>query len=142
MKTVFLMLFLALSPASAALAESLEDLTQLCLPPSDPAFCESSKQQFKENWPKAMAGDYQGQRNVAFCLKTGCDGGVAVRVVEACAWRMIILGSEARVDQSDMSNYFNDCGSLSETDIRDAYFIAERTFRQIYGKRIGPLPGQ
>ena len=43
---------------------------------------------------KAMARDYDAQRETATCLRTGkCVGSPVPNATQACAWRMVILGS-------------------------------------------------
>ena len=89
--------------------------------------CEISRLRFeRQEWPKAWQGDYQAQRNVAFCLKTECGGGVQPIPIQACAWRQIILASGSpKIDRSDAVNLEADCGSLSEPDRRSANAQAE-----------------
>lgn len=65
---------------------------------------------------KALQGDYQAQRNLAYFLQT------EVRDPEhnpmmACAWRFVILASDhPQADQSDTSNLQFACGSLTTSD--------------------------
>jgi hypothetical protein len=86
---------------------------------------------------KAMARDYGAQRNTAFCLRTGeCEGIFAPRMMEACVWRMVILGSGHReVDASDINNFRRECISgLSNQDRAVALAQAEQLFRVIYNR--------
>lgn len=90
---------------------------------------------------KAMQKDYQAQRNLAFCLGTAdefCNGIVVPKPIEACAWRMIIIGSGNRqVDQSDVSNYRRDCYSnISAQERSVALTQAEALFKKIYRKEL------
>ena len=79
--------------------------------------CKASLAQFRKWFPLAMRGDYQGQRNVAFCLSRGCDGAVFQRPITGCAWRMVIVGSGSpKVDSTDTANLKNECGKLDEVD--------------------------
>lgn len=100
--------------------------------------CDVARLTFGRNdWPKAWKGDYQGQRNVAFCLKTGCDGGVEINPIAACAWRSIILSSgSAKVDPSDTANFNADCKSLDDTARTASDAQAGSMFRKIYGRSI------
>jgi hypothetical protein len=84
---------------------------------------------------KAMARDYDAQRQTALCLRTGqCVGSPVANATEACAWRMVILGSgHGNVDASDTANYQDDCRSLSSDQERAvALTKAEELFRDIY----------
>ena len=84
---------------------------------------------------KAMARDYDAQRETASCLRTGkCVGSPVPNAIEACAWRMVILGSgHGSVDASDTANYQDDCRSLSSDQERAvALTKAEELFRDIY----------
>ncbi len=84
---------------------------------------------------KAMARDYDAQRETALCLRTGkCVGSPVPNAIEACAWRMVILGSGHReVDASDVANYQHQCQSLIVDEERAIAFAkAEELFRDIY----------
>ena len=84
---------------------------------------------------KAMARDYDAQRETASCLRTGkCVGSPVPNAIEACAWRMVILGSgHGDVDASDGANYQKDCQSLGSDQERVvALTKAQELFRDIY----------
>jgi hypothetical protein len=84
---------------------------------------------------KAMARDYDAQWETALCLRNGkCVGSPVPNAIEACAWRMVILGSgHGSVDASDIANYQDDCRSLSSDQERAvALTRAEELFRDIY----------
>ena len=84
---------------------------------------------------KAMARDYDAQRETALCLRTGkCVGSPVPNAIEACAWRMVILGSgHGNVDASDTANDQDDCRSLSSDQERAvALAKAEELFQDIY----------
>jgi hypothetical protein len=88
---------------------------------------------------KAMARDYDAQRNTAFCLRTGeCEGIFVPRMMEACVWRMVILGSGHReVDASDTNNFRRECiSSLSNQDRAAALTQAEQLFKEIYNREL------
>lgn len=89
----------------------------------------------------AMTGDYQAQRNTAYCLATAqCRGLIAPRKLDACAWRFVILGSGHRlVDESDVGNYRSDCSRLSAEELATAQRKAATLFEGIYHR---PLVGQ
>lgn len=80
--------------------------------------CAINRVDFTErDWPKAWRDDYQGQRNVAFCLQNGCFGAVQVDRISGCAWRSIILDRNAEsADQTDTANFELDCGSLTPVE--------------------------
>jgi hypothetical protein len=84
---------------------------------------------------KAMQGDSTAQRNMAYCLRTGaCGGGVVMKPIKVCAWRIVILGSGRReVRHADIGKYRLDCVSrLSGQERAMALRQAETLFRQIY----------
>ena len=88
---------------------------------------------------KAMARDYDAQRETALCLRTGkCVGSPVPNATEACAWRMVILGSgHGNVDASDSANYQEDCRSLgSDQERAVALAKAEALFRDIYKREL------
>lgn len=70
---------------------------------------------------KALAGDYQSQRNLAYYLITG-EEGVKADPVMACAWRIVILKSgHSQADASDTSNKQFDCDQkLNPAQLRQA----------------------
>jgi hypothetical protein len=90
----------------------------------------------------ALAGNYTAQRNAAYCLKTAkCEGVIFPRMMEACAWRIVILGSGHHwVNQSDIDNYQDDCvASLSAQEQGSALAQAEHLFKRIYKRPLPPL---
>ena len=88
---------------------------------------------------KAMAQDFEAQRETASCLRTGtCVGSPVPNAIEACAWRMVILASgHGSVDASDTANYQEDCRSLgSDQERAVALAKAEELFRDIYKREL------
>lgn len=84
---------------------------------------------------KAMAGDYQAQRNLAFGYATG-DQRVQVNSMKGCAWRYVILKSGSpRVDESDVSNFKVYCGKLDPVSAEAADAMAVRLLHEIYPDR-------
>ncbi|NBC35530.1 hypothetical protein GTZ99_03055 [Novosphingobium sp. FSY-8] len=81
------------------------------------AMCETTRVKFsRSDWPKAWRGDYQGQRNAAYCRTTGCDGAVIIDKIDGCAWRLVIGSMNAVAAQDvDASSLVSDCGRLNET---------------------------
>lgn len=96
--------------------------------------CAASQTTFvRRDWPTAWRGDYQGQRNAAFCRFDGCFGGVQVDPVEACAWRVIIMqGNAVKADSTDLSNLRHECGTLDAADRQFASSKARAMFEMIY----------
>jgi hypothetical protein len=90
----------------------------------------------------ALAGNYTAQRNAAYCLKTAkCEGVIFPRMIKACAWRIVILGSGHHwVNQSDIENYQDECvSSLSAQEQGSALAQAEQLFKRIYKRPLPPL---
>jgi hypothetical protein len=87
----------------------------------------------------AMRGDYQSQRNVAWCRYDGCDGVEPIDDVASCAWRMVIAAAkDPRSDASDAGNLDFYCGkALTAADRAEAAARAGGLFAKIYGK---PMP--
>jgi len=109
-----------------AAAESAGDYMGASCADGD-ATCERTQKDFEKWFPEAYKGDYQSQRNVAFCLATGCDGAILVKPIKACAWRAVIVSSGSpEVDQSDTTNLDQDCGKLSPTEVEAAKAQADR----------------
>jgi hypothetical protein len=73
--------------------------------------CRYSKELWPKDYSEAIAGGYQGQRNVSFCLSTGCQGAIVVNKILGCAWRFVILESgHLSADSSDVTNAKYYCG--------------------------------
>ncbi|QQC25721.1 hypothetical protein I6H96_02335 [Brucella anthropi] len=109
--------FAALFAGHASAQAAGDFLSGSCADDANKPFCESAAKDFKKRFPLAYKGDYQSQRNVAFCLSSGCDGAVIRKPIFACAWRLVIITSGSPdVDQSDTANTDADCGKLSEID--------------------------
>jgi hypothetical protein len=81
---------------------------------------------------KALAGDYQAQRNLAYYLITG-EEGVKADHVMACAWRIVILKSgHSQADASDTSNKQFDCDrKLTPAQLRQAESQATSLLKRI-----------
>ncbi len=88
---------------------------------------------------KAMAQDVEAQRETASCLRTGtCMGSPVPNAIEACAWRMVILGSShGNIDAFDTANYRDECQALISDEERAAALTkAEELFRGIYQREL------
>ncbi len=79
----------------------------------------------------AKAGDYQGQRNVAYWLSGGYGGAPPLNPVLACAWRLVILESgSTSVDSSDVSNKRLYCDRKLDADGLKAAQAQARTLQR------------
>lgn len=81
---------------------------------------------------KAMKGDYQAQRNLAFGYASSSCPGQDKNPMLACAWRYVIIksGSE-RVDQTDINNFKLDCGKLEPVELQAAEAQAANLLKKI-----------
>lgn len=124
--------------ANSAAAQTADDYIAPsdCPAGPDKVFCDRHRADFKKQYPAALKGDYQSQRNVAFCLSTGCDGAVNQNRITGCAWRIVIMRSGSlKVDQSDSSNHDRCMERLSPAEILAASAQAETIFQQVYGRK-------
>ena len=99
----------------------------------------SAQESFDIYERNALAGNYAAQRNAAFCLRTAkCGGVIFPRMIDACAWRMVILGSGHRaVNPSDAENYQDECvAALSAEERAAALSRADQWFRRIYKREL------
>lgn len=92
----------------------------------DETLCRYEQLKAVRGWRAAYQGDYAAQRNVAFCLSTGCDGLQSDRV-QGCAWRMVIIeAADPKVGGTDVSNMEVECRQLSEAGRSAAALQAAR----------------
>lgn len=82
--------------------------------------------------PKAMKGDYQAQRNLAFSYANP-EKGERADPIASCAWYLVILqsGSE-KVNDGDAGNVRVYCGRLQQEELIAADARAKRLLKQIY----------
>jgi hypothetical protein len=105
---------------------------------NDPADCRQTQDSIKADYQKAWRGDYQAQRNVAYCYVYGCGEAVRPDRVLGCAWRMVIVAAaDQRMDASDISNRKGACDRLSSDELTAAAIRVEQLFKAIYRR---PLP--
>jgi hypothetical protein len=141
---------LAFSPTAAALCDQplaagrrsaffpvpglVEDLPQRVFDPTREQIAA-----YRAEEAKAMTGDYQSQRNIAWCHVDGCYGVEPIDDVKACAWRLVIAAAKhPRSDASDVDNVRIDCDqALGPEDRAQATEKARDLFQKIYKK---PLP--
>ncbi|MGT2429602.1 hypothetical protein ACU4GI_37860 [Cupriavidus basilensis] len=89
---------------------------------------------------KAMKGDFLAQRNLSYCLQSGCLGLERDRV-KACMWRkVILLSGDRHVTDLDSANLEYVCGKLSAAERDAAMRQAETLARQIYAPRRQAAP--
>ena len=107
------------SESQVAQSESKGVATEDFIVPATPDELDTSK--FEQTKEKAMHGDYQAQRNLAYGYSSWPYPGQDKNPISACAWRMAILksGSE-RVDSTDVSNQKVDCESLDASSLEAA----------------------
>lgn len=93
------------------IAESYINPAVECSQSANPGACRYTRDTWKTEYSDAIAGKYQRQRNVAFCLSTGCDKAIQPDKVLGCAWRIVIAKSgHAKVDTVDAANLKRFCG--------------------------------
>ncbi len=81
----------------------------------------SSLQEYEALEKKAMAGDYQAQRNIAYWLTGGNNGAPPLNPILGCAWRLVILKSgSTSVDSGDISNKQLYCDKRLDLESRKA----------------------
>lgn len=97
--------------------------------------CETTRALFEaRDWPKAWQGDYEAQRNVAFCLGNGCDGAVLIDQTSSCAWRgALIEMNKLEATDMDAASLEQECGVLSEVQKRIAIAKAQDIVSRIQG---------
>lgn len=125
--------------ASGAVERELGAMVTTCAAAPDVSWCKSAAESFRDDWPEALQGDYQAQRNVSFCLATGCDGAVIQNRAHGCAWRVVILASgSAKVDSTDVGFFDAYCrGRLSQAEVVQMKGQAAALFQRVYQR---PLP--
>lgn len=97
----------------------------------DRAWCEHLREEFVRDYLRARAGEYQGQRNVAFMLRPNQPGTMA-NAVQSCAWRMVIKASNHReADTGDDGNMRVDCGRAGDAGLTAARQRAQELIRLI-----------
>lgn len=140
-------LALAVLLATSALASAqVAEFSELplngfyCPDPAKNPSCGKMVNRLEADNRKAWQGDYQAQRNVAFCLSDGCGGMVVQNRSLGCAWRMIIIGSGSpKVDSTDTGNLKVYCGGLDAAERSAAQAQAAAIFRAVYKREIGPV---
>ena len=106
----------------------------------DPRWCAALHKQMTEEWPQALKGDYQAQRNVSYCLVDGCDGLVERSKLLGCAWRAVILVSGSpKITDSDLTFFDRLClRGLTPVELEVSKAQAARIFAEVYKGRKAP----
>jgi hypothetical protein len=83
-----------------------------CSDSDDASNCNYTRTVWDKQYAAAIAGDYQGQRNVSFCLSTGCNKAIVENRILGCAWRYVIIASgHLQLDSTDTTNQRYFCGA-------------------------------
>ena len=109
------------------------------------AFCSSSSEACETTQAETIAsakfayrGDYQAQRNLAYCLNYGCNGAIVIDKTLSCAWRIVIVAAAtAEVDVTDTGNLQNCMKDLTSVEHAASVSRAAKLYKLVYGKAIG-----
>jgi len=105
--------------------------------PDHSADCARAVAKLKADNVKAWKGNYGGQRNVSYCLSTGCGNLVAINKMLGCAWRIVIIGSgSSEVDVGDIANIKYECGRLDPAELSVARGQAAAIFQAVYKRSL------
>ncbi|OVZ94878.1 hypothetical protein CBW58_02055 [Yersinia frederiksenii] len=78
---------------------------------------------------KALSGDYQTQRNLAYSYsagwgKSGDSDFIPQDPIRACAWRkVILLKNQKKADSTDYANESIDCNQIHPTENKDVWKV-------------------
>lgn len=96
------------------------------------AVIEAQAETFESVRTKAMKGDYQAQRNIAYGYESFPYPGQDKNPMLACAWRTVIVKSGSEfVGQSDISSYKLNCGKLDTVELQAAEAQAKNLLKKI-----------
>jgi hypothetical protein len=107
--------------------------------PEAQQWCLINVEEFLRDYLRARAGDYQGQRNVAFMLGSTRGGmirdhyaGIAFEPTDACAWRLVIISSNHReAGAGDIANLQTACNRLTGPERQFVLMRAEQFMNAI-----------
>lgn len=100
--------------------------------------CETTQAETIVSAKFAYRGDYQAQRNLAYCLNYGCNGAIVVDKTLSCAWRIVIVASAtAEVDATDTGNLQNCMKDLTPLEHAASVSRAAKLYKSVYGRAIG-----
>ena len=102
--------------------------------------CASETVGAEAEFQRALAGDYQAQRNVSYAHTSTRPWNVQ-QPVQGCAWRMVIMVTRpASSTMDDAGMYRIQCGSLTADDQAAAREVAQLIHRQVKGSDLPTLP--
>jgi len=91
--------------------------------------------EFQNILKKAMTGDYQAQRNIAYGFADYPYKGQDKNPTLACAWYIVILESgSTKIHQGDIGNVQVYCGKLNQQELYVAKNQARNLYEKIYKK--------
>ena len=70
--------------------------------------CESTRKGWAHDFDDAIAGKYEAQKTVAYCLSTGCSGAIKIDAILGCAWQKVAIGTANR--DGDIASLAQYCG--------------------------------
>lgn len=124
--------------AAAVAADDVAPHLTVCgyLAPAEEKDCAAEQAIWRKDWAQAYRGDHTGQRNVAYCLSTGCQGAVVQNLILGCAWRLLIMTSGSpEINDSDTRDLRMGCGQLAADELEAAKAQAMRLQRKVRGPR-------
>lgn len=96
---------------------------------------------FKADWPKALRGDPDAQKNLTFYFSTGAGGAVKRDLEQACAWEIVLLAARhPKTPASEGANLRHYCGRAAVGSLERPMAIAAEIFVSVYGKALPPPP--
>jgi len=140
MRAISLGLLFALTSVGPTLAEDwppADDYINTlvsCETAKDPGHCKFARATWQKEYANAISGAYQGQRNVSFCLSTGCNDAVRQNKILGCAWRIVIIETgHLQADSSDTANLKYFCGRehVDETGRHAAHAQARAMLKKL-----------
>jgi len=141
MRAISLGLIFALTGVGPALADDwppaddyINSLVS-CETSKDPGHCTFTRTTWQKEYANAISGAYQGQRNVSFCLSTGCNDAIRQNKILGCAWRIVIIETgHLQADSTDTANLMYFCGREHVDEAgRHAAYAQARTMLKKFG---------
>ncbi|WP_109059455.1 hypothetical protein [Aggregatibacter aphrophilus] len=85
----------------------------------------------KDELQKALSGDYQTMRNVAYAMKEGSFGHDK-NPIAGCAFRkLILIVNQDKTDAGDYGNEYVECKALSPNESEQAWKMALQLLPQV-----------
>ncbi|WP_157747788.1 hypothetical protein [Cohaesibacter sp. ES.047] len=105
----------------------------------DNSECAYEQARLLADLKQAYDGDFQAQRNLAYCLESGCDAALFLNKTLSCAWRIVILASgHVEITDVDVANLEICTAGLDGASLSVTKGQAARLFEVIYGREIAP----